>query len=650
MVWSRCTNKTSYKFAGQLLIELLLTVGLLALITPPLIAGLIDANQTDVRNQERQSGVALLHETAEAVRSVRAKGWQFVATPGTYHPVVVNNDWSLVAGSTTIDGMTQEVVISNVSRDSEGTIVTSGGTNDPSTKRVNIAITSGVYGANTLTQELLLTRYLDNELLTDTTEAQFIQGTLAGTTTTNSAGGEVILATGGRGNWCLPNENVVAQYDLPQDGKAAVVRAIQGKIFTGTDYGYDGKFVELGISQADPPQITLEGVMNGYDTNDIFIDNNYAYVATDDVSKDIVIIDLNTNTEVGYFNDSHWWGTAQGVFVKGNVGYAVIGPNLHTFDLTSKAGVRPQLDSVGLSNFALLPATGYRVQVVGNYAYVALDWGSAEMRIVNVTNPSNISRAGSANVNSERGKDLFVNETGTRVFLITATSGSMRELFIINSTNKTTTSPQLIGSFDTNGMDPKGIAVVTGNKAIVVGTGGQEYQVVDITNEAAPSLCGSINLDTGAYGVAGVLESDGDAFSYLVTKENNAEIKVIEGGPGGQYANSGSFESRRVDFMSSAVFNYLSFNGQVYEGTTSLTYQVAGADPVSNSCAAADFTFVGPDKTSNTFFSTSGALPLDDDGIGYENPARCFRYKVFFTTSDTYQTPEFQQAVINYSP
>jgi hypothetical protein len=53
--------------------------------------------------------------------------------------------------------------------------------------------------------------------------------------------------------------------------------------------------------------------------------DRYAYVATDDVSRDVVIIDLNTNTEVGYFNDSFWWGTAQGVFVKGNVGYAVIG-------------------------------------------------------------------------------------------------------------------------------------------------------------------------------------------------------------------------------------------------------------------------------------------------------------------------------------
>lgn len=660
MEWLNCTNHTAMnsltkwypthgRVAGQLLIELLLAIGIIALITPPLLAGLIDANQSDTRNQDRQLATAQLQEVTEAVRAVRARGWQFIATTGIFHPEIQGTNWSLIPGSSTTDGNTIQVEVANVSRNSSGTIVSSGGTNDPSTKRVTISITYGIDGSKTLTKELLLTRYLDNELITDTTEAQFLQGTGTGSTVTNTAGGEVILSTGGRGNWCLPNQNIVAQYDLPQDGKAAVIRAVQGKIFTGTDYGNAGKFVELGVNQNDPPQITLEGQTNGYDTNDIFIDNNYAYVATDDTSKDIVIIDLNTNTEVGYFNDTFWWGTAQGVFVKGNVGYAVIGPKLHTFDLSSKTGSRPGLDEVSLSS-TFWPATGYRVQVVGDYAYVALDWGSAEMRIVNVANPSNITRAGAANVNSERGKDIFVNETGTRVFLVTAVSGTLKELFILNSTNKTASNLPLIGSYDTSGMDPKGIAVVTGNKVIVVGTGGLEYQVVDITNEASPVSCGSLNLDTGAYGVAGILESDGDAFSYIVTKENNAEIKVIEGGPGGQYASSGTYESRKIDFATSAVFNYLSFTGQVYEATTDLTYQVAGADPVSGSCEGATYNFVGPDKTSNTFFSDSATLPLDDDNAGYENPARCFRYKVFFSTSDTYQTPEFQQAQINYSP
>jgi type II secretory pathway pseudopilin PulG len=267
MAWSRYI-----KVPGQLLIELLLAVALLALITPPLIAGLIDSNQSDVRNQERQYATAQLQEMTEAARAVRARGWQYVATPGTYHPVIQGTDWSLASGSGTLNGVTTSLVINNVSRDAAGAIVTTGGTNDPSTKRVTISVSYGVYGANTLTKELLLTRYLDNELLTDTTQAQFAQGTPTGSTVTNTAGGEVILSVGGRGNWCLPNQNIVAQYDLPQDGKAAVVRAIQGKVFTGTDYGYDGKFVELGINQADPPQFNLEGIMNGYDTNDIFID------------------------------------------------------------------------------------------------------------------------------------------------------------------------------------------------------------------------------------------------------------------------------------------------------------------------------------------------------------------------------------------
>ena len=68
---------------------------------------------------------------------------------------------------------------------------------------------------------------------------------------------------------------------------------------------------------------------------------------------------------------------------------------------------------------------------------------------------------------------------------------------------------------------------------MLVGTKGEEYQLVDIANEATPSRCGGLNIDTGVKGVSSVLEADGDSYSYIITGDSAAELKVIEGGPGG---------------------------------------------------------------------------------------------------------------------
>ncbi len=631
---------------GQLLIELLIALALLGIFTPALVGAIIVARSGSTTAHIRQQATLKLTETAEALRSIREQGWSNIATPGNYHPILTNGVWSLQPNSITEDDLTTNLAIAYVQRDASGDVVTSGGHPDPSTMAVTITVSWTEPQPGEVTSSLYLTRYLDNLALTDTTEADFTGGELQGTAIINTTGGEIILGSGGRGNWCLPANYIRTTYNMPQDGKANVVRALEGKIFSGTDYGNQGKFVHLGVDQQDPPQITQFGQINGYDTNDIFIESNYAYIATDDASRDIVIIDLSTNQEVGYYNDTFWWGTAQGIYVKGNVGYAVIGPKLHAFDLSSKTGQRPELGSVNLQTWGL--ATGYRVIVKGNYAYVALDWGSAEMQIVNVTNPRSMSRAGYANVNSERGKDVFVNQNGTRVYLATAVSGSKNELFIIDTTSKSG-SRTIISSYDSQGMDPKGLSLVTENKLILVGVGGEEYQVIDLTNETAPTRCGGLNLDTGVYGVAGVLESDGEAYSYIITKEPSSELKVIEGGAGETYSTAGTYKSNIIDAGYATAYNYISIQKATPIDTTA-RFQVAGADPISGSCELAVYAYVGPDGTNQTYFDDAGSIPFNDDGQGYENPARCFRYQLFLETAEQTATPVVESATINYSP
>jgi type II secretory pathway pseudopilin PulG len=639
--------------AGQLMVEILVTMGLFAALSPALLTGFTTVSNSQIKQQKYTDSTSILKETQDAVRSVREKGWNSFATNGTFHPVLSNGIWSLASGSDVVGDFTRAIEISDVYRDNNGQIADSG-TLDPSTKRVVITLSWNVPKESSISSTEYLTRYLDNLSYEETSEAQFSLGTLETVAVTNNNGGEVVLGAGGNADWCKPSDFIQAELDLPQNGAVRDVKAVEGKAFTGTNSGSGGSFVEVGISNDSPPVLTNLSTITGYETNDVFIDGNYAYVATGDISKDVVIIDLNTDTEVGYFNDSYPLGSAKGVWVVGNVGYVSIGPNIHTFDLSSKTGSRPELDHVCVGNGGFFPcvfSTANRLQVVGNYAYIAVDWGYAEMRIVDVTNPRNLVARGYADVNGAAGQEVYVNDTGTRAYLATSQDSSRREMFIINTSTKTG-SLSVVGSYDSSGMNPKGITVVPGNRAILVGTGGEEYQVIDTTNESNPKRCGGMDVNNGIYGVSSVLESDGEAYSYVVTGDNTNEFKAILGGPGGTGSNyypTGTFESSTFDAGITTAFNRIDSTLEI-PSQTNLTYQVAVANAVNGSCSGAIFSFVGPDGTANTSYGTSGGpIPFGSTG-DYSNPGRCFRYRATLSTEDSAFTPILDDIQINYSP
>lgn len=630
---------------GQSLIELVVVMGLAAILIPVVFAGFITAQEGKPQQQQRAQATTLVQEAEEALRSIRERDWTLVASTGTHHPIVSGGSWALASGSETINGLTRSIAIADVFRNDQGAIVPSGGTRDPSTRSVTVTVSWTTPRSSSATSTGYLTRYLDNLTLVQTTESDFTAGTLTGTAVTNTAGGEVILGAGGYGDWCNPNLTI-GSLDLPKSGVANAITAIEGRAFVGTGENASGEsFVNIGITNDNPPSASVLGTFSNYKTNDVFGEQNYGYIATNTNSKEVVIVDLTATpyTETGYFNTPFSSADATSVWVSGNRGYVTAGIFLYVFNLSSKTGSRQM---VGLP--FLLFGTGTSVVVNGNYAYVSISGSPIELQIIDITNPWNIFQSGYADVNGQDGKRVFVNATASRAYLVTNESSTKPEFFVIDTISKSGSRPT-VGSYDAAGMNPKNLAVVSGNKAIIVGTSGEEYQVLDITTETNPVRCGGLNHDVGINGIASVLEQDGDAYSYIITGDASAEFKIIEGGPGGRYASNGTFESSIFDPGYSVAFNRFDVSMTV-PVATSLQFQIAGADAMNGDCAVVPFTFVGPDETSGTFFASGSAIPLDDDGAGFENPTRCFRYKVYFTTSDANQTPVFSDITVNYSP
>jgi hypothetical protein len=650
--------------AGQLLVELLIAFGLGSILLPTILTGFISGRSGKVQQIERTKALAYLKEAEEATRVFREAGWTTFAVNGTYHPQISGSTWVLAQGAESIDEFTRSIVISDAKRDLGGKIdETGGGFNDPSTKRVTLEVSWGATSVDAVTTTYYLTRYLDNLAWIQTTEADFDAGDVNGVTVTNTAGGEIQLASGGNGDWCNPSQSITT-VDLSRQGVPTSVWAYEvgdgtgNRVFAGTGQNASGPtFTNTKVVGNNPPSTTPLGEFNNTKANGVFGVGDFAYITTDKNDSEVIILDLNQFTDpptnskykdVGSFDSS---GPTDGnsVFVSGTVGFMTAGNKFYAFDLTSKTGTRPQVGSV-----VTLAGTGVKIVVVGNYAYVATT-GTTKMQILDISVPTSIQIVGSITssaINSGDSRDVFINVTGTRAYLATAGSTTQNEFFIIDTTTKSSPTAISGGVFDTNGMDPQGLTVVSGNKAIIVGKDGTlQYQVIDITNEGAPIACGTgLSVSGGVNGVSSIIQSDGSgAYSYIVTGDSHNELKIILGGPGAQFSTSGSFESPTFETGSETAFNRF-LATYVEPPGTDIKFQFASADPVSGSCDSANFVFVGPDADSATFFQADGGIPFDNDGVGYENPGRCFKYKVYFDTQNPGATPVFYDITVNYSP
>ena len=477
------------------------------------------------------------------------------------------------------------------------------------------------------------------------------------------------------------------EINLPGTPKA--VTAVEGQIYVSTGATTDSNqdsFAHVLVSNADPPVFTLRGKIKGYKTSAVYGEPNWGYVATTHDTREVVIINLNQFDDEpnkiyhqeGYFNTVNDSGNsvstdADTVFVFNDRGYVTAGNYLYVFDLSSRSGSRSKVGKrIQFANSGDTAGDIYGRVIDGHtYIFIAIQGSTPEeLKIADVTNPSDTNQwkiVGGINIEPnncstlESGKAIFVNPAGTRAYISSTNDASFKEYFTIDTTNKT--SPSLVGGFATNppctngggyeanGMNPEQSVIVSllENRAILVGVSGEEYQMLNITDEAHPARCGGLQYNNGLYGVAAVREADGDAFAYIITGDNPRKLKMIQGGPDGPYLESGTYESKTVDIGSTATFNRFEATADVPVNTT-LTYQIAITDAVSNSCNDVAFTFVGPDGTSNTYFATSSAIPISDDNNGYENPGRCLRYRAYLTTTNYYVSPILRDILFNYSP
>lgn len=319
---------------GQLLVELILAIGLAALILPVILTGLMTSREGKPQQEKRVQAVALMKETVTAIKNIRDADWatfSSVTTNTAYHPVISSNRWVLQPGvATNSAGLTQSVVVNDVYRTSAGAIATSptGNFLDPSTKKVDVTISWTQPIVSSTTSTVYLTR-TTNLTYSHNSSADFTPGTLTDVQISTNNGGEIKLANNNRAKWCTPGF-ATATIDLPDGPPVAVAAtasatsiAIPNDVFVATA-PYASSSVKLayvnvdanvatpaatqrGIFTLDASKYTsgtypssLGGLTNNFKTNDIKYyksssGNVYALIATDLPTHEVVIAQIKNN-------------------------------------------------------------------------------------------------------------------------------------------------------------------------------------------------------------------------------------------------------------------------------------------------------------------------------------------------------------------
>lgn len=663
--------------------ELLIAIGIFGVLVSVLFSGFIASRDGQPQQEQRFQANALMRESLEAVRVVREAGWESFAQNGVFHPEVHQGSWRLSSGTESVDGFVRSLTISDVYRNHGGEIVGPEGDLDPSTKKVDIEVSWSDPLATSISQSVYLTRYLDNLSYTETTADDFTgaggnNSVLTNTSIRNDHGGEVSLAHSAYADWCKPQDFVVNQLTLPKLSNAIYSR--QGGAYLGSGDGTSNSPAFLNISVDNPPppaspSASLAGTFNGtFSTRAIYSDGRYVYLATSS-SPQIRILDLNTSpyTEVGTVTIPGG-EPANDVYLSsnGNILFATSGNKLYTFNVTNKSGPHTTVkSSITMTAGIWSQPTARQVRVVGNRAYVGTGNSLLGLQTFsfNADGGSLKFVAAALLTFSQESQGLFVDEQGKYAYVVFNNASGInftRGLVVIDLSK---TSWLLITyypknyTYSTGGMDPRGVAVPTSSRAIVVGVGGgsspgtEQYQAVDTSSLGSqnPSLsyCGGYSVPSGVFGVSSILDQFNVAYSYIITGEADSQFKIIRGGEGGGgYQSAGTFESKIFKTQHSTAFN--KFEASINPNNQSVKMQLAVAPPVNNSCAQASYTYVGPHGEMGDYFepdgnSIIGAIPFGSYG-DYLNPAQCFRYKVFLETEDTYVTPVFNDFTLNYSP
>ena len=632
------------KLSGYSLAELVLAIGIFAIISSMLIFLVVDATRTLENTRTRSKATQLTQEIYTSIILVKSQAWYNIArytNEGLKHMEYISGEYLISDGETVQNGLTYSFTIEEVSRDANGAIVQTGGTNDPHTRliSINISWSDRIGKVHSINPKMYVNDWNTHSIVW-TTQAEFDTGTYTETMSELIEDGEVRLFSMKYSDWCNPTLSLSA-HDLTRSGVASALFTINDYVYMGTGGNQSGPAFSKVSVIGDPPVVFELGLYDGHKVYDVFGLNGYAIIGTDTNAKELVVLDIsspdNIYTEFTFLDLPNPRTKQKYVYVYENLGYVTHDGNITIFTVDNlQANISPTV--VQTLNIGDVNSVISDIYVDSQYIYVTTQGGISDFYILQNSAPYSV--LGQIDLGSLNASSLFISEDLSRAY-IGALNNTGNEFFILDISNKSGTYT-IINSQDLGGLSVA--ALVSADKRVMIGgvSSGEEYVVYNISDEIHPFKCGGLNIDAGINMIT-LVTKEPNLYTYVLTRDSYKELQIIKGGPGGGgpdgegYVEAGEYLSEIHDSASeSSEYYILSLEADIPTGTSLKIQFRVSSDPTMTGSS-----WVGPDGTSNTYYDTAGVytLPL--------LAGRYLQYKVIFS-SDTINTPLLKELIINY--
>lgn len=445
--------------AGFGLLELIVAMGLFMIVVSAGAGGILKSYSLNRLADEEVDATLFVNEGLDAARSIANQDWANLSA-GTYGVDSGGGTWAF-AGSSNFSGpLTREVIVSEVYRDVTGNIVSSGGTLDPDTFKVESVVTWDFTPTRNNTVSSLA--YLTNFRKPIAPAA---------------------------GDWTNPSQQSSVNLSSNENGWKIQVEGSYAYIVRR---GGNTDFAVVNVSNLSAPSLAGELGLSGSPYNLSKV-GDYVYEASDRNDQELQVINVSNPSSPSLAGSDNLSGNRDlyGVFAVGSLAYGARDSSgddeLIVFNISNP-------NNPSILGSTDLGSDANDIVVVGNYAYVASD-DNNELQVIDISN--------SSSPNYVAGFDPAGNSNGSAIDAegsIAVLGRENGDVEIIDISNPT--SPVGLGTFDAGDHVGDVDYVASLNYVFIASDeNSAEFQLIDISNPASPSLVGSLNLPSDLNGI-----------------------------------------------------------------------------------------------------------------------------------------------------
>ena len=301
------------------------------------------------------------------------------------------------------------------------------------------------------------------------------------------------------GNWCNPK--TLGSVDLGPGNSGTDLDAIGNYVYMSAEASAEAKpdFFIIDVINGQFPFI-VSSLNTGEGLNSLDASGNYVYSANKDNDAQLQIIDVSNRSNPVLAASFQ----LPGVSGVGAIGQSIFYANSKIY-IGTKTASGPEFHIIDVSNPANPTSLGSKeignnvndIFVYNNFAYIA-NTHSNEIKVLNVSDPANISEASSFDpAGSSGGKSSYV--IGNKAYLGRLTASNPGdELYIFDSTN-----PSAIQSLGSKEIDNDINDIVVRDNLAFLATAdtNNEVQVWDVSDPANIISCSSFNFPQNANGI-----------------------------------------------------------------------------------------------------------------------------------------------------